>query len=269
MNRAIYNNIPLYHFKNLSEYSNIKHFITSKNGGISTGNYDSFNMGYGTDDLQEHVFENRKLLASAIGIEIGQFVFPRQTHTNNAEIVTITDKGKGVFTKEDAIPVTDALITDQTGICIMIQVADCVPVLLFDPHKKVIAAIHAGWRGTATNIVGITIEKMQSEFGCLPSDIIAGIGPSIGPCCYEVGFEVSAQFEELIPNEKVIDYKPNKKPVLNLWHTNKNLLTSAGIRPENIEISDFCTLCNHETFYSSRYFQGDTGRFTAGIMLQN
>jgi hypothetical protein len=263
-----FNNIPLYFFKNLLQYKQIVHFVTSRQGGTSQGLYSSFNLGFGVDDNPDSVSYNRKLLASSLELSLDQFVFPNQTHSDNIAIIRRKDCGRGVLNKHDAIENTDALMTNQKGIYLTIQIADCLPILIYDPLKQVICAIHAGWRGTLSQIVLKSVEKMKQEFDCAPFDIIAGIGPSIGPCCYEIGNEVAKQFEKQIPAESVVQYRKDKNPVLDLWQTNKNLLIKAGLNPEHIEISFTCTSCNHNKFYSSRYYKGNTGRFAAGIMIQ-
>jgi len=151
-----------------------------------------------------------------------------------------------------------------------VMVADCVPVILFDPVKKVSAVIHAGWRGTVKHITSNTVKTMTDRFGCDPADIIAGIGPSIGPCCYEVGEEVRTVVEQSFGTTR--DYLVTKnhsdKPHFDLWYANHKQLTDSGVKPENIETSELCTRCNSQIFYSSRADKGITGRFAAGIFIK-
>ena len=147
------------------------------------------------------------------------------------------------------------------------QVADCVPILLYNSKKKVIAAVHSGWRGTAKAILVKTIEMMINNYGCEPSSIIAGLGPSIGSCCYTVSSDVYDAFNSFTWKEKVFRSGADKLLKLDLWNANKELLLAAGILEKNIELSNLCTQCISGVFYSSRAGKGNTGRMAAGIML--
>ncbi|HET6454111.1 MAG TPA: peptidoglycan editing factor PgeF [Armatimonadota bacterium] len=170
-------------------------------------------------------------------------------------IITESDKGQGAFNYETALDATDAMITNIPGICLMVLLADCTPILLYDPMQRAVAAAHAGWKGTAKQIGRKVVEAMRDSYGCRPEDIIAGIGPSIGPCCYEVGPEVISQFDaDLVHDRNHLD----------LWEGNRRQLTEAGVR--SIEVAGICTKCNHDRFFSERHTPG-TGRFGAGIML--
>ena len=138
----------------------------------------------------------------------------------------------------------------------MVLAADCVPVLMYDSRMRVIAAVHAGWRGTVGRIAAQTVERMQDEFGCDPRDVIVGIGPSIGPCCFEVGEEVVEAAREGLGNYQ-----------LNLWEANRRQLRQVGVEDARIEVAGICTVCHHDQFFSYRGDRGNTGRFGAGIML--
>lgn len=127
------------------------------------------------------------LLAEAVGCSVDNFTFGEQKHTTHVEVVTRAQRGRGGREKATRLPSTDALITRETGVCLMVLAADCVPVLMYDSRMRVIAAVHAGWRGTVGRIAAQTVERMRDEFGCDTRDVIVGIGPSIGPCCFEVG----------------------------------------------------------------------------------
>jgi hypothetical protein len=182
------------------------------------------------------------------------------------KIIDSTAIEKGVLSQN---PQTDATITALPGICLMVMVADCVPVLLFDPVKRVSAVIHAGWRGTVHQITSNTIDTMVSHFGCNPADILAGIGPSIGPCCYEVGEDVKEFVLQSFGTTDgyLVRQKHSSKIHFDLWYANHKQLAGKGVKPENIESSKLCTLCNSETFFSSRASGGITGRFAAGIYI--
>ena len=208
-----------------------------------------------TDYLQ-----NRKLLAKVLGISPRQFVFPRQTHSN---IVNVVEK-----VPEKEISGADALITNSPGICLCIQTADCVPILLFDPKKKVIAAIHAGWRGTVNNITGIAVNKMVSEYDSSPEDIIAVIGPSISGEVYEVGEEVVHAVKTNFQNTSSLLEKHNgNKCHFNLWEANRRILLKHKLSSDNVEVTGDCSFLKEEYYFSARRDGIDTGRIVTGIML--
>ena len=151
----------------------------------------------------------------------------------------------------------------------MVLAAACVPVLMYDSRMRVIAAVHAGWRGTVGRIAAQTVERMQDEFGCDPRDVIVGIGPSIGPCCFEVGEEVVEAAREGLGNLEGL-VKTGKQPgkyQLNLWEANRRQLRQVGVEDARIEVAGICTVCHHDQFFSYRGDRGNTGRFGAGIML--
>jgi len=164
---------------------------------------------------------------------------------------------------------TDALITNQPGLFVCVQTADCVPVLLYDPQKKVVAAIHAGWKGTVSKIVLKTVQKMTNQFGCQPSDIMAGIGPSIHMHAYEVGPEVVEAIVANFSNSPAL-LKPSinaGRAYLDLWEANQTALMEAGIPEENIEVMGLCSFEHADLFYSARRDGADTGRMVSGIRL--
>ena len=252
-------NIHLLHFKNLSIYQNIIHFSTTRIGGKSQGILSSFNLGYTVNDNPKIVTENLDSLANTFGISRKQLVSPKQTHSKNIGIVK---------SENDIFPDTDALITNVPGICIFVRTADCVPILLFDPVKKAIAAIHSGWKGTIQEISKQTIELMQKEYGTNPNDLIAGIGPSIGPEVYEVGPEVIDQFNLKFGIDHIITPIENtNKGLLNLWEVNKQILQNCGVPEHQIELSEKCTYSNPDLFYSARRDGVKTGRLATGIMI--
>ncbi|MFW5831638.1 MAG: peptidoglycan editing factor PgeF [Prolixibacteraceae bacterium] len=202
----------------------------------------------------------RQQLANILGIGLNQLVFPRQTHTGNvAEISNIPDNEP-----EN----TDALITNKPGICLCIQTADCAPVLLYDSQRDVIAAVHAGWRGTVLKIAENTILEMKNKFGSAPKNIHALIGPSISSEIYEVGEEVVKAVHENIPHaETSIRQYPGEKSHFDLWEANRRILLSCGVLPANIEIFGACSYQKDNDFFSARRDGVETGRNVSGIML--
>ncbi|MFA5035224.1 MAG: peptidoglycan editing factor PgeF [Candidatus Margulisiibacteriota bacterium] len=215
------------------------------------------NLSYYVGDDPANVTANRQRLTKTLNLS--NLTTAQQVHGSQLVIVTQGMGGRGSHDHESAIPETDALITNLPDVCLMVQVADCVPILLYDPIKRVIAAVHAGWRGTVANIAGKTVGAMRQAFGSSPADIIAAIGPSIGACCFEVGEEVRLAAVKL-PSSLLKDNH------FDLWGANDYWLKEAGVN--KVETSRLCTSCNNDQFFSYRKSGGKTGRSGAGIMLK-
>ncbi|HZK95939.1 MAG TPA: peptidoglycan editing factor PgeF [Prolixibacteraceae bacterium] len=263
---VVKNKLPVLQFANLGQIPGVFHFSTTRVGGCSTNNYSSLNLGFNSGDLPENVLGNRVRLCAALHVSPDQLVFPKQTHTANVKTVTtgffdmVTEEQKHFLNE------TDAVITNLQGVCIAVKTADCVPILLFDSKRKVVAAVHAGWRGTIQNIVLVTIHKMIKEFGTNPTDLIAGIGPSICPEVYEVGEEVWRQFAPKFYLASNSD-KSGKK-LLDLWSANYQQLIKAGIAAEQIEVARICTFSDPDRFFSARRDGIKTGRMATAIMIR-
>ncbi|MDY6799712.1 MAG: peptidoglycan editing factor PgeF, partial [Bacteroidota bacterium] len=244
----------------LLEFKDITHFSTTRTGGFSKNHLAGFNLGFTVGDEPKNVAKNLNLLAGILNIDKEQMVSPKQTHSNNIGVVTSTN---------DIFSDTDALITNIPEICIFVRTADCVPILLYDPIQKVVAAIHSGWKGTLRYISKHTIDLMQNAFGTQPKDLIAGIGPSIGPDVYEVGPEVIEQFKNHLTFDNYITpVKNSDKGLLNLWEINHQILIDSGVPSEQIEIAEMCTYSNPDLFYSARRDGVKCGRLATGIMLK-
>jgi YfiH family protein len=259
----------LFHFDHLSGFNEIKHFVSSRKGGYSEGPFARLNLGFHVGDSSLKVLQNRQKLADATGIDLFWLTFANQTHSGNVAVVDAGSRGKGATEKRTAFENTDGMVTNVERICLCVQVADCVPVLMYDPVERVIAAVHAGWRGILKRIVPATVEKMIQQYGCRAENIYAGIGPSNGPCCYEV--EEDVKRETLIAlgsiNGIITPAKNPGKFIFNQWNAVKMQLFDAGLKENHIEVSGLCSQCQHETFFSSRAGLGVTGRYAAGIML--
>jgi len=213
-----------------------------------------------TGDELSIYHDNRVQLASLLGINIEKLIFPRQTHSNSV--------CKLVDIPEDEIAETDALVTDQSGLCLCVQTADCVPVLLYDPVKKVAAAVHAGWRGTVGQILAETVDEMKTHYSCSEKDILAAIGPSIGPEVYEVGNEVAEAALASIPKaEQTLHKNASGKYHFDLWEANRLILLNCGLLKRNIEVLEECSFLESEKYYSARREGVQTGRMVSGIML--
>jgi polyphenol oxidase len=263
--------ITIYRFSNLINFDQINHFISNRKGGYSKPPYESLNIGFNTADDEETILQNRQILGESIGVPMYRFTFADQTHSGNVTIVSADMKGRGSQERSDSIADTDALITNEPGICLVAMMADCVPLLLFDPVKNVIGVVHAGWRGIIRKVAKNAIARMKKEFGSKASNILVGIGPSIGPCCYEIGEDVEIAIKETFDKtNQLLLKKPKKdKKHLDIWKANIDQLVCSGVPLENIETSNICTSCESDTYYSSRKGIGITGRFAAGIMIRD
>jgi YfiH family protein len=239
------------------------------------------NLGFSDWDTREHVLSNRKRFLEALGAEDFALVPLRQIHSDVIH----------AFGTAPAEPCRgDASITDTPGLLLAVQTADCVPILLADPARRVVAAVHAGWRGTLRRIVMKTIGRMQMNYGTKPGNLLAALGPAIGGCCYEVGTEVaqafSAQFanaaewfDELRTGEEPNPLQwlsmappghnpPPKKVRLDLRAANRWQLTKAGVKPVNIAVSDLCTACRTDLLFSYRREGPQSGRLIGVIGIK-
>ena len=255
-------------FPNLDDGNCISAF-TTRMGGVSRGKYASMNMSFSNGDSSQAVRKNYDILFGALGLDPERSVFSHQTHTNNIRIVKENDIGKGIVIHRDYNNV-DGLITNLKGVTLVTQFADCVPLLFYDPEKEVIAASHAGGRGTVQEIGKKTVEAMESLYGCNPKTIKAAIGPSIGSCCYEVDDPVLDAFKalEYLPLSQIFTEKKNGKYMLDLWTANRLILEKAGIKQKNICVTDLCTCCNSNFFHSHRASGGNRGNLAAIITLK-
>ena len=261
------NGVTFITFPSLEKHG-VKHGFSTKLGGVSEGIFATMNLSFSRGDDQCSVLENYKRICTAIGTDYKKCVLSKQTHTTNIRIVTEVDIGKGI-TKERDYDNVDGLITNIPGVTLVTQFADCVGLLFYDPVKRVIAASHAGWRGTVGKIGEKTVKIMQEHFGCEPRDICAGIAPSIGMCCFEVDKPVADEFYNMdIGNkDKIIRNDKNGKYHVDLWHTNYLTLIEAGLKPENISVTDLCTKCHPDVFFSHRATLGKRGNLAALISL--
>jgi len=242
--------------------------FSGRKGGISKGKYSSLNLSFLTEDKQENIMKNRIRFATAIGISPESMVNAQQVHEDIIYKVTIKDKGRGAFERDTLIPATDALMTNEKGITLMLFFADCVPVVFLDPIKKAIAVTHAGWKGTVAKIAAKTVKALELNYGVKPENILVGIGPSIGPCHYQVDHTVIAKVAEAFPkSEKLLfDKKENGYAYLNLWEANRIQLLEVGISDKNITVAGLCTYCFQDNFFSHR--GNMMGRQAAVIMLK-
>jgi len=246
----------------------IAHFCTSREGGVSVGNYASFNLSPFSGDNPIHFEINLQLLADKLGIIPDKIIIPFQTHETEIRHIDRKFLNLPAAEKKEHLSGIDALITNCPNVCIGITTADCVPLLFFDPVQKVIAAAHAGWRGTCGRIAEKTVLAMISLYNCLPENILVTIGPSISAQVYNVGKELIENFKSARFEASEIFETRNEVIFLDLWKANRSSLLSAGIQPHHIETSGICTFTEHEKFFSARRLGIKSGRMLSGIMLK-
>ncbi len=247
-------------FKSLEKFSELSHLFSTRLGGVSKGYFGTMNLGLKLGDQRSDVIENYKILCEQMGSDISHLVLSDQTHTNNVLVVDKSNCGSGILRESDFCDV-DGLITDCAGVALVTQSADCCLLAFYDPEKRVIAASHAGWRGTVAEIGKNTVLKMQQTFGCNPENIVAAIMPSICRECYEVDTPVYSEFEKLkhLDLNKIFTAKGGGKYQLDLWEANRQILCAAGLKNENIELTDICTNCQSEFLHSHRATAGRRG----------
>jgi len=244
-----------YQFPHLEKYADVAHGVFTRKGGVSQGPYESLNVAIHNGDRVDDVRENRRRMAQTLGGNV-RLVFCTQVHGDGVHVLSRQD----VDSLDERRIVADALITDIPGIALVIQVADCQSVLLFDPEIRVIANVHSGWRGSIANIVGKTVRVMHEHFGAKAEHIRAAIGPSLGPCCAEF-----IHYPTEIP-EAFWCYRVDETH-FDFWRVTRDQLMAEGILESHIEDSGMCTRCRSDLFFSYRR-QKVTGRFASVILLR-
>lgn len=261
---------PFIEFPALSRFDFIKHGFSTRLGGISSGIYESMNLGFNRGDLDENVYENYHLICRSIGINEKDLVFTDQVHKAVVRKASSADKGKGYIHKRDYSEI-DAHITNEAGVPLLAFSADCVPIFLVDPIKRATGLAHSGWKGTVLKIGKQTVQALSKEYNSIPEDLTAVIGPSIGPSCYEVGLETAEEFRKAYTEKECEEIIINKgeKIYIDLWKANYFALSEAGLKPENIIISGLCTMCRQDLFFSHRARGTKRGSMAAFISLTN
>ncbi len=258
-------------FREFMKYeSDILHGFSTRLGGVSKGHYSTMNLGFTRGDNPEDVIENHKRFARSIGYDYNRIVMSHQTHTVNVHVCTEEDAGKGVIRPTDILD-TDGLITNVKNLPLMSLVADCVPIMLYDPVKKVIGIAHSGWKGTAGKIAKNVVIKMNETFSSEPYDIKAVICPSICRECYEVGEEIIEEFISAFEPryyDALFYRNENDRFQLDLHEACRIALMEAGLKKDNIILSGICTGENSERMFSHRKTAFNRGNLAAVIMLR-
>lgn len=257
--------VPYFSFPILEKTGLVNQGFSTKMGGVSQGKFASMNFAFTTGDNPQHVLENYRRMAEALGVDRDRMVLAYQTHTTNVRLVTEEDAGKGILKERDYQDV-DGLVTNVPGITLVTFYADCVPLYFLDPVHRAVGLSHSGWRGTVNRMGEVTVNKMREAFGTKPEDVIACIGPSICKECYEVGSEVAKEFGSAFDKRhwrELLTEKEDGKFLLDLWRANEIVMLETGIRQENIQVTDICTHCNSDHLFSHRTTGNERGNLAA------
>ncbi len=260
MKQQIRQGIPFFQFESLSGNGRIQHAVFSRQGGVSPAPFHSLNLSVSVPDEKAQVYANRRRAYGLFGRDTDTVVHAHLVHGN--EVARTTSSSNGTWVEQ-----VDGLITNEPGCALTMNYADCAPIFLYDPVHQAIGLGHAGWLGAVVDLPGAMVRAMQHEFGTEPAQLAAGIGPCIGPCCYEVGEpvigRVQAAFSE--PGTLLVQQGNGSRPHFDLPQANLVNLSRAGV--QNIEMSGLCTACRTDLFFSHRREAGKTGRFGTIFLL--
>ncbi len=234
-------------------YTNLLHCFSTRTGGFSQGILSGLNLGLSTKDDKKNVHRNRNYYFNQLGISEDFLAIPKQVHSAEVQIVD----NPGVFDN------CDALITNKNEVYLTVQTADCFPVFLYDPVKKVCGLVHSGWKGTAHNITGNAVQMMKTRFKCKPENIVAAIGPGVQQWCYQVNHKTANYFSKkyLVP-DGLNHY------LLDIQTVIISQLKESGVLDENLEIDRRCTHCEETLFFSYRRDGAQSGRMMGVIGLK-
>lgn len=273
------NAVELHGFGVFAPHEQLLAACSGRLGGVSAAPYDTLNLGLHVGDEPAAVVENRRRLAAAVGVAADALVFAQQVHGARVAVVGAQREGGAASRPQsrggadelgagglDPLDGVDALVTRERGLALTVLVADCVPVLLYDPRTPAVGVAHAGWRGTVAHVARRTVETMTSAFGTDPRDVLAGIGPSIGPASYEVGADVAARAVAEFPGERVVARRDGAT-LLDLWAANVADLVAAGVPRAGVEVMGVDTYARTQDFFSHRRGH-PTGRFAAIALLR-
>lgn len=261
--------VPFLTYNRLSQIDFIRHAFSTKHGGVSTDEWTSMNFAFSRGDKAENVIENYKIFSDAVGFDYNSLVTSSQDHNTYVRPVTKNECGIGIWREKDMLSV-DALITNEPNVTLVTHYADCTPLFFVDTVGKAIGLAHAGWRGTVGRIGEEVIKKMTSLYGTNPKDVVVAIGPAISKCCYEVDRDCAENFYNLkdLDNSKFIFPKSDGKYMIDLLETNRQIVMKAGVKEENIVLSDLCTKCNSDLLWSHRATNGHRGTMCAFMCIE-
>lgn len=253
------NGVRFHQFESLLS-DDLVHATFTRRGGVSPAPWDSLNVGGSVNDERERVIENRRRSFEALDLPFDSIADLWLVHSAETVLVERPNGAAPYLGK------ADALVTDRPGVSLYLRFADCVPILLYDPRRRAVGIVHAGWRGTVLGAAQSAVAAMARALGSRPEDIRAGIGPSIGPCHYAVGPEVVAQVHTAFPGPDGLLRQRDGQTFFDLWSANRRALHEAGV--QEIESAGLCTVCHPQDWYSHRGQRGRTGRFGAVIALR-
>ncbi len=259
--------IPYLASEAMDQAGGVAHGFSTCLGGVSEGMWASLNLGASRGDDPDHVRENCRRFLAAIGAEGGKLVKGNQVHGNTVRVVTSADWKEDICEKANFD--ADGLMTATPGVTLMVSTADCIPVLFYDPVRRVVAAAHAGWRGTASGIVTRTVERMEEVYNCDPRDILVAIGPGICANCFETHEDVPNAMMAAMGTSVLhhVQIKENGKFSVDLKKINAQQLEMAGVKEENIAVCGECTACNTDKYWSHRKVGNNRGSMAAVIQL--
>lgn len=250
------------------DHPDLVHAITTRAGGVSAPPFDSLNMSFARLDDPAAVVENRQRVFRALEIAPERVVQAGQIHGNDVLLVGGQHAGRGALDRSLILPAADAMITKTPDLYLLACFADCTPLLFFDPARGAVGVAHAGRQGTVKRIGAATVCAMQQHFGTRPDDLRVVIGPSAGPCCYNVWPHVADEIRAVFPDAPHVLIQRDDQTFFDLWAANVATLVQSGVPNEQIEVSSICTIHHAERFFSHRASGGNTGRIAALIGLR-
>ena len=257
--------LVLYAFPQL-EAVGARNVVTTRLGGASQGPYAALNLGYSVGDDAGAVEANRRTLFATAATDPDHVVTCYQVHSTNVARVGSEAGGRGALTPANTIADSDALITNVPDLHLFLRFADCVPLLLCDPRRRAVGLAHAGWKGTVGNMAAAVVAAMVDAFASDPADLVAAVGPSIGPCHYAIREDVAAPLRQALPFWRDVLHQDSDGALsLDLPEANRRQLVACGLAERNAITSGICTACHTDEFYSHRAEHGKTGRF--GVLI--
>ena len=268
MNLNISSAVAYLTFRELEKYEFINHAFSTRLGGVSDGKFRSMNLLFNKGDRQENVEKNYKLFCSAANFRLSSLVKPKLAHGKNIGVAKKQNMGSGILRPSDFLD-TDGLITNEPGVTIVTSHADCPSIFILDPGERAIGLLHAGWKGTVNKIAYEGVKKLETEFGCKAKNLICCIGPSIGKCCFQVKEDVINKVKEIdFIDIKNVIIENDREYLMDLYELNRQILINSGVKKENIIISDLCTMCNKDLFFSHRATNGERGGMLAMMTIR-